>query len=184
MSFDNTITRDITRDDIERVHTFILEEQGRAAYECDKKFIEAGLEKGFFRIDGEIHYSYEEEGPSSKSDYLKWIVDSEGLQFGKIAVLNGKILGVLLCYTQPENRKAFLSNIAVARHHRRKGIGSILMNELLRFYRAKSGIETIELNVALTNSIAVKFYLEHNFKIAELRDTGYTMQYALVNMKI
>ena len=98
-------------------------------------------------------------------------------------MLNETIVGVLLCYTQTENYKAFLSNIAVAHQHRRKGIGSILMNELFRFYNDKSGIETIELNVGLTNSIAVKFYLEHNFKIITLRDTGYTMQHALKNGK-
>jgi len=183
----NIIIRDIAGDDIECVHNFIVEEQGKAEFECDERYIEALIKKGWLKIEGKISYLFKEEykekksASASKTDYLRWVVDGKGFHFGKIALLDGTIAGVILCYTQPRNRKAFLSNIAVAQQHRRKGIGSILMKELIEFYKQKSDIETIELNVGLLNSIAVKFYLDHDFKIRELRDTGYTMQYALKN---
>jgi len=180
----NIVIRDITGDDIELVHKFIVNTQGPAENECDERYIKALMKKGLLRIEGQIRFPEKEATAPSKTDYLHWIVDNEGLHFGKIAILDGTIVGVLLCYTQPKNHKAFLSNIAVAHQHRRKGIGSILMDELISFYKQKSGIEAIEVGVALTNSIAVKFYLEHYFKIIKLKDTGYTMQYALKNGKI
>jgi len=178
------VIRDITVDDVERVHEFILKEQGEAEYECDKRYIEAASKRGYLRIDGRIYYPYEEKKPSSKSDYIRWIVDRKGLHFGKIAVLDGSTVGALLCYTQPENRKAFLSNIAVARQHRRKRIGLTLMKELIRFYGQGSGIEAIELNVGLSDSVAAKFFLEHDFRIIELRDRGYTMRYAFEKNRV
>ncbi len=117
---------------------------------------------------------------SSLQDFLKWIVDSKGLHFGKTACLNNKVIGVLLCDTQRRNRKAFLSNMAVASQYRRRGVGSALMRGLFGFYEPQKDIETIELNVGITNAIAVKFYLEHGFKIKEIRDySGYTMEYYL-----
>ena len=180
----NVVIGDIACDDIELVHKFIVNTQGPAENECDERYIKALMKKGWLRIEGQIRFPEKEATAPSKTDYLHWIIDNEGLHFGKIAILNGTIVGVLLCYTQPENHKAFLSNIAVAHQHRRKGIGSTLMDELISFYRQKSGIQAIEVVVALTNSIAVKFYLEHNFGITKLRDTGYTMQFNLRNGKI
>ena len=56
------------------------------------------------------------------------------------------------------------------------------MQELMKFYRKRSDIEVIELNVGFTNGIVTKFYLDHDFKIVRIRDTGYTMQYALRNV--
>ena len=89
------------------------------------------------------------------------------------------IFGVLLCYTKARGRNiAFLSNIAVASQYRRKGVGSALMREVINFYRPQKDIESIELNVQITNTIAIKFYLEHGFKIKEIRDLlGYSMEY-------
>ena len=180
MSFQpNIVIRDVIRDDIEPVHKFIVNTQGPAENECDERYIKALMKKGWLSVEGQITFPKKEATAPSKTDYLHWIVDNEGLHFGKIAISNGNIMGVLLCYTQTKNHKAFLSNIAVAQQHRRKGIGSTLMDELIRFYRQKSGVEVIEVGVALTNSIAVRFYLEHNFQITKLRDTGYTMQYTL-----
>jgi len=172
--------RDITTDDIDNVYQFIVKEQGDAEIGCIKEYIQALIKSGELRVDGEISYPLHEVRKSRppKTDFLKWIVGSKGFHFGKIACLNDKIIGVLLCYTQPRNHKAFLSNMAVANQYRRRGVGSALMRKLIDFYRPQKDIEAIELNVGVTNSIAVKFYLEHGFKIKEIRDlSGYTMEY-------
>lgn len=52
------------------------------------------------------------------------------------------------------------------------------MRGLFDFHKPQKDIDTIELNVGITNAIAVKFYLEHGFRIKEIRDfAGYTMEY-------
>ena len=179
----NVVIRGITENDIERVHEFVVSTQGPAENECDKRYLEALMKKGWLQVEGMFHFPEKKDTAPSKADYLRWIVDNEGLHFGKIALSNESIVGVLLCYTQSGNRKAYLSNIAVDSRHRRKGIGSTLMKNLIDFYKNKSDIEFIETNTGYTNGIAVKFYLKHNFRIVELRDTGYTMQYALRNAR-
>ena len=173
------VIRDIMGDDIKQVHDFLVNVQGEAESKADERYIQAAIEKGYFKIDGKITYSYEDLRSEAKTDYLQWIVDSKGLHFGKIAILGESIAGVLLCYAQPKNRKAFLSNIVVVPQHRRKGVGSTLMKSLIRFYKQKRDIEIIELTVGFTNGIATKFYLEQGFRIVGIRDTGYTMHYAL-----
>jgi len=53
------------------------------------------------------------------------------------------------------------------------------MRELINFYGPQKDIEAIELGVGITNCTALKFYLEHGFKIKEIRDLAYTMEYHL-----
>lgn len=186
MSVDELTTvmaiRDIDIDDIDDVYQFLVKEQGEAEFMCIQKYIEALIESGELRLDGEISYPLHEARSSRppKTDFLKWIADSKGFHFGKIARLNDKIIGVVLCYTKSRGRNiAFLSNIAVASQYRRRGVGSALMRELIDFYGLRKDIEAIELSVGITNSVAVKFYLEHGFKIKDIRDLAYTMEYRL-----
>jgi ribosomal protein S18 acetylase RimI-like enzyme len=181
--------RDITKDDIESVDHFIRKEQGEAEQECEECYIQALIREGDIKVEGKLSYPYYEKAISEphKLDFLQWIIDGasdeachgKGFHYGRIAYLGESMVGVALCYTQPHNRKAFLSNIAVDRRYRREGIGSKLLRDLIEFYKQRSDIENIELHVGLTNGVAVKFYLDNDFKIIELRDTGYTMWYNL-----
>lgn len=41
--------RDITSDDVERVHHFIVREQGEAEFECDERYIDALIKKDWLR---------------------------------------------------------------------------------------------------------------------------------------
>jgi len=176
--------RDITMNDIDNVYQFLIKEQGDAEIGCVKGYVQALIESGELKVDGKISFPLNEMRRSGsrppKTDFLKWIVDSKGFHFGKIACLNEDIIGVILCYTRSRGGNiAFLSNIAVASQYRRRGVGSDLMRKLIDFYRPQKDIEAVELNVQITNSIAIKFYVEHGFKIKEIRDLGYTMEYRL-----
>jgi ribosomal protein S18 acetylase RimI-like enzyme len=190
---DNTkpkiVIKDITQNDIKRVDHFIRKEQGEVEQEFEERYIQALISKGWLRIDGKLSYPDYEKVISDPPnlEYLHWIIDGasneghygKGFHYGRIALLGELIVGVALCYTQPHNRKAFLSNIAVDRRHHREGIGSAILEDLIEFYKQRNDIENIELHVGSTNSVALKFYLNKGFKIIELRDTGYTMQYNL-----
>lgn len=187
MSVDDLINemkiRDITAEDIDEVYQFLVKEQGDAEIGCVEGYVQALIDSGELKVDGKISFPLYEEIRSRppKTDFLGWIVDSRGFHFGKIAYLDDKIIGVLLCYTKSRGRNiAFLSNMAVASQYRRRGVGSALMREVIDFYRPQKDIEAIELNVGITNGIAIKFYLEHGFKIKEIRDySGYTMELRL-----
>ena len=183
------VIRDIAQDDIERVDHFIRKEQGEVEQEFEERYIQALISKGWLRVEGKLSYPDYEKAISEPPnlEFLHWIIDGtsnevhygKGFHYGRIAILGESIVGVALCYTQPHNRKAFLSNIAVDRRHHRKGIGSAILEDLIEFYKQRNDIENIELHVGYTNSVALKFYLENDFKIIELRDTGYTMRYYL-----
>jgi len=129
--------RDITMDDIHGVYQFFVKEQGDAEIGCVKEYIEALIKSGELRVDGKISYPLCEERGSRppNTDFLRWIVDSKGFHFGKIACLDNIIIGAILCYAKSRGRNiAFLSNIAVASQYRRKGVGSALMREVINFY--------------------------------------------------
>ena len=174
--------RDIAADDIDGVYWFIVREEGEAMIASDRRFVEALIRNGELRIDGRITWLRAEQKASGNTDFLKWIVDGKGYHFGKIACLNDEIIGVLLCYTKSKGRNiAYISNLAVAKQYRRRGVGSTLMRELKEFYRPQKDIEAIELGVGITNSIALKFYLKQGFRIKEIRDLAYTIGYPLVS---
>ena len=174
--------RDIVADDVDPVYWFIVREEGEAMIASDRRFVEALIRNGELRVDGRITWLRPEEKASGNTGFLKWIVDSKGYHFGKIVCLNDEIIGVLLCYTKSKGRNiAYISNLAVAKQYRRRGVGSTLMRELKEFYRPQKDIEAIELGVGITNRIALKFYLKHGFRIKEIRDAAYTMEYPLVS---
>jgi ribosomal protein S18 acetylase RimI-like enzyme len=180
----NITYRNIEAKDIQLVHKFIVNYQGPSENERERSYLNALIEKGWLKIDGEIQFPKNVDTAPSKTDYLDWIVNNKDLHFGKIALVKGSIVGVLLCYTQSNNKKAYLSNIAVHPRYRRKGVGSTLMKALIDFYQHKRDVDFIETNTGYSNGIAVKLYLDHNFKIVELRDTGYNLRYALNKNKI
>lgn len=174
---ENTKIRDITASDIKRVYWFIIREQGKAMIESDKKYVEALIRSGELRIDGKVTWPRGEKKPSGNTEFLKWIVDSRGYHFGKIACLDDEIIGVLLCYTRSQGRDiAYISNMVVAEQYRRRGIGSTLVNALIEFYSPQKDIKALELGVIKTNSVALRFYLERGFRIKEIRDLAYTLE--------
>lgn len=58
------------------------------------------MKRGWLIVEERIRFPEKKETAPSKTDYLRWIVDNEDLHFGKMALLDGSIVGVLLCYTK------------------------------------------------------------------------------------
>jgi len=69
--------------------------------------------------------------------------------------------------------EAHIMNIALLSPYRRKGIGSLLMNEL-KTKASALGITKMTLEVAENNQPAIEFYLKHNFKLFGIRPNYYS----------
>ena len=68
------------------------------------------------------------------------------------------------CYVYCNSKVAFISSIAVKRGFLGQGIGSVLMDEVKRYVRAKK-CESIQLEVYTPNTIALKFYAKNGFSV-------------------
>ena len=82
-----------------------------------------------------------------------------------VAEFGKKIIGFIVGL--PINSKtAKILMLSVSEDHRKKQIGSKLLNQLLMLLKKKK-IENIELEVRTINRKAIKFYEKHGFKIIE-----------------
>jgi ribosomal protein S18 acetylase RimI-like enzyme len=62
-----------------------------------------------------------------------------------------------------EKKYGYISDIAVAKNYRRNGIGEKLYNEAFKWFK-KRKIKRIELTVATSNPISIKFWSKLSFK--------------------
>jgi ribosomal protein S18 acetylase RimI-like enzyme len=56
----------------------------------------------------------------------------------------------------------FIQDLAVTESHRRRGAGSRLVEETLRWFR-KQGVKRVEVQVATTNPLSQAFWRRHDF---------------------
>lgn len=78
---------------------------------------------------------------------------------------HGEILGFIIgVKTTPMNGRILM--IGVAENHRRQGLGSALIKQLLKEFIAHN-ISQVELEVETSNTAAISFYQKHHFKIVE-----------------
>lgn len=83
---------------------------------------------------------------------------------------NDNLLGYIIAWEIDE--ELHIANIAVASQHRRKGIGSKLLAEIIR--RSKdSPVKKIFLEVRVSNTIAQAFYKKFGFKYLYTRKNYY-----------
>ncbi len=80
-----------------------------------------------------------------------------------IATIKEQIVGFILC-TISEPKTARILMIAVYPYHQKKGIGTILMNAILKQCIQKN-IKIVKLEVRTHNQKAIRFYLKHGFII-------------------
>lgn len=84
-----------------------------------------------------------------------------------VALEDSKVIGYCGMYINGD-----ITNIAVAKNFRRKGVASSLLKTLL--YNAKDkGVLTIYLEVRVNNLNAINLYEKHNFKRVGLRKKYY-----------
>lgn len=78
-----------------------------------------------------------------------------------VAEQDGAVAGFLIGRTMADEFE--ILNMAVARAHRRRGIGSRLLREALQRARA-AGVEKAHLEARTSNEAAISLYMRHGFR--------------------
>jgi ribosomal protein S18 acetylase RimI-like enzyme len=64
--------------------------------------------------------------------------------------------------------------ISVLDEYRRYGIGSLLLNEMIRIHRDVKEISYVNLHVQISNEVALRFYDKNKFERVKLIENYYT----------
>lgn len=95
----------------------------------------------------------------------------EGASLG--AYDGGKLVGIALAERREWNRSLWVWELAVAATHRRRGIGTRLLQELARRSRA-AGLRVIVCETQTTNVAAIDFYRRNGFSLDGVDLSYYT----------
>lgn len=90
-----------------------------------------------------------------------------------VADVNGKVVGYAVTTLERVAGSAQLLNLAVDRRYRGRGIGSSLLREIIKRVRT-DGASKIYLQVRVSNSKAIRLYLNFNFQIECIIHAYYT----------
>ncbi len=106
--------------------------------------------------------------PWSEISFLSEIYKKNGIS--KVALLEGNLIGyVCVNYVLHESH---LLNLAVHQDFRKQGVGTILMNEILRELK-KRGCVFVYLEVRVSNTAAQAFYERFGFRAESRRKKYY-----------
>jgi ribosomal protein S18 acetylase RimI-like enzyme len=120
-----------------------------------------------FHQDFDSFFSRAKKGHERFADFVRENIDnSEWLVL--LAVENDKPIGycmsAVMTYPPVFDMKlyGFIQDLAVTESHRRRGAGSRLVEETLRWFR-KQGVKRVEVQVATTNPLSQAFWRRHDF---------------------
>lgn len=99
--------------------------------------------------------------------YNKYIL--EGNSFG---AYDKGLVGLAICKEHKWNNSLYLSNLLVSGKKRQKGIGKLLIQNIIEHAKNKN-IRLIELETQNTNVPAITFYQKQGFKITGLKTNLY-----------
>ncbi len=131
------------------------------------EMIEALQETNAFHYDGCPTY-FMKPNKDNDSAYLRWIMSTSD-NFGYLALVNGKLAGMILCGLVVKNncykKVYYIHDLVVKSEYRSLGIGKYLCNKLTEQAK-KNGIKHIEGEVFMFNENAIGFYKKLGYKTA------------------
>ena len=103
------------------------------------------------------------------------------MRLGRFAYYNDIIVGAItwkydkyLDETKNEQRNVYLMTISVLDEYRRYGIGSKLLEEIIKIHKKLKEVTYITLHVQSSNVVALKFYEKHGFEKYKFLENYYT----------
>jgi ribosomal-protein-alanine N-acetyltransferase len=107
----------------------------------------------------------------SLEDYLNEIEEKNSICL--VAKIEEKLAGFIVVRLILSETYAELLNIAVSEEFKRKKIGQILMNRIMESCQ-KSGLNSILLEVRVSNNAALQFYKKNHFEVLAERKNFYS----------
>lgn len=97
-------------------------------------------------------------------------------RYGRFAYYNDIIVGSITWKYDhcKDERNVYIMTINVLDAYKRNGIGSQLLNELIRLHKDMKEIKYINLHVQICNEIAKNFYLKNGFENVRMIENYYT----------
>ena len=120
-----------------------------------------------FHVPFDSRYTLSEGAEESMKDHLERLVEAEDALV-IMAVENTKPMGFGIARIRNyppvfiKQTHGTIEDLAVSSEHRRKGIGELMLNEMLDWFRSL-GIDRVELRVASMNTIGYSFWRKHGF---------------------
>jgi ribosomal protein S18 acetylase RimI-like enzyme len=84
------------------------------------------------------------------------------------------LVGVVNAYFNADTQEAYISNVSVIVSFYGKGIASVLIEQCIKFAEAKQ-LNSISLEVAITNNIAQMLYKKYGFLVSETKKKYFLM---------
>ena len=99
-----------------------------------------------------------------------------GLRYGRFAYYNDLIVGAISWkYDNCKGEKnIYLMTISVLDEYRRYGIGSKLLEEMIKIHEKTKELTYITLHVQTSNEVALRFYEKHKLERVKLLENYYT----------
>ncbi|CEG67255.1 hypothetical protein CU097_006183 [Rhizopus azygosporus] len=102
----------------------------------------------------------------------------EAGEFAKLAYYNDVCVGVVCCRKEkdedlPEKYKLYMMTLGVLEPYRRLGLGTRLVEHILKQSQLSTDISRVYLHVQVTNDAAVDFYKKNQFEVKKTEKDYY-----------
>ena len=123
--------------------------------------------------------TYYEEAIKTLDEFRDRIpVDKNNFILGCYEDEDKKLVGIVAFYQEERikvKHKAYVRSMYVKQEYRRKGIGELLLQELIEKAKAIKEIEILLLDVVANNISAIQLYLSSGFKIYGIEKMAYKL---------
>ncbi|XP_055700285.1 probable N-acetyltransferase san [Phlebotomus papatasi] len=106
----------------------------------------------------------------------KFYVDIlEAGELAKLAYYNDIVVGAVCCRvdTSENMRRLYIMTLGCLYPYRRLGIGTVMVNHILKYVENDGNFDSIFLHVQVNNEGAIQFYKKFGFEIVETKDFYY-----------
>jgi L-amino acid N-acyltransferase YncA len=143
----------------------------RDIYEIEAIYVEGGLDESKLQFPDKPVEEITKDFEKHKKDRLKEFnheINSK-LDYFIIAEENGKAIGFGQAEINKEDlKKAWIEKVYVSRQYRKKGIGSLIIKELLSWLKKKK-VKSISSGIFVNNKASIKLHEKFGFEVTAVR---------------